>query len=94
MPERMKQLKWRYMLLGAIVAIVGVCFLLFASSAAAITIIIGIFLMLMGLAIGALSIIQRKRDFIFWIRLSFAIILLICLIIVNEENCEAVATPK
>lgn len=89
MTEKIKKLRWRYAFLGALLAIIGFCFLFFSNSAVALTIIVGLFTALVGAAIGALCIMQKKRDFIFFVKLSVAILIFICGILTAVFNDKA-----
>ena len=74
MLEKLNFLKWRYWLAGSLIAVVGLCFLFFSSSPVALFVTVGIIIALLGLAVGALVIVQKKRDLIFALKLSFAVI--------------------
>ena len=75
MLEKLKNIRWEYLILGAIASVFGLCFLFFQSSATTLTVIIGIFLALFGVGTACLCILGKSRGFGFVAKIVAAVLL-------------------
>ena len=77
MLEKLENTRWKYLLFGAIVFVIGLCFLFLQGSLNALTVLVGIIVALCGVALGSLCILGKKRGFAFAVRVSTAAVLFI-----------------
>lgn len=84
--EKIKNTRWEYLILGAIIFVIGLCFLFFPTSLVALTVTVGIILALCGVAIASLCVLSKKRDFAFAIRVSLAAVLFVGGVLVAAFN--------
>lgn len=103
MLEKIKNLPLGYLIYGAVLLILGLCFLIFSGSPVALTVIIGLLLLLLGGAIMAISISKLQRGRAFVLKIVFASICIavgILTIIINDKayasllwiSCIAIVT--
>lgn len=93
MLEKIKSLPLGYLIYGAVLLILGLCFLIFSGSPVALTVIIGLLIAAFGGAIMAISILklQRGRDFVLKIIFaSLCIAVGILTVILNDKAYSAV----
>ncbi len=92
MLEKFKNTRWEHLILGAIIFVIGLCFLFFSKSLAALAVLVGIILALCGLSVGSLCILNKKRDFTFIVKISLASLLFVggvLAIIFNKDSLNA-----
>jgi len=92
MLEKIKGLKWAYVLIGALLGVVGFCLLLLNNSLSALAITIGILLSLFGVGFGVVAVASHKRGIGFVIKIIFAVICLaagVTVAILNESAVDA-----
>ncbi len=90
MLEKLKKVKWGYIVIGILLTVIGVCFLAFNDSLTALAITIGVILSLFGIVFGVLTIANKKRDLVFALKIVFAVICLVSGIITAIFNKDTV----
>ena len=71
MLERIKNIKWGYVVIGLLLCAIGICFIAFNNSLTWLAITIGIILAVFGTVFGVLNIASKKRDFSFAVKIVF-----------------------
>ena len=78
MLEKIKNTKLGHAVYVVLLAIFGLSFLIFCSSSVALTVIIGIFIALLGAAMLALDIIDPQRDRVFIMKIIISSLFIVC----------------
>lgn len=94
--EKIKSVKWGYILIGLLLAAIGLCFLVFNNSLMVLALTIGIILTVFGIVFGTVTIANKTRGFSFAVKMVFSVICLVCGIITmifsQDELSVAVLT--
>ena len=77
MLEKLKNIKWGYLLIGILLLTIGISFISFNKAVIALTITIGVILTLSAAALALLAISSQDRGFAFAIKVAFAVICLV-----------------
>ena len=84
--EKLKNMKWGYLIAGILVSVIGFCFLFFSNSLTALTVTVGIILIFCGLATGSLCILRKNQGFAFTLKIALASVLLVGGVLVSAFN--------
>lgn len=90
MLEKIKSVKWGYILIGLLLGAVGVCFISFNNSLEVLALTVGIILTVFGIVFGTLTIANKTRSFSFAVKIVFAVICLVCGIITMIFSSQSV----
>lgn len=89
MLAKIKNIKWGYVLIAAILGAVGTCFLLFNNSLTTLTVTIGVILAVFGAGVGVIAMAGTKRGLAFALKIGLAVISLASGISVAIFNNDA-----
>lgn len=78
MLEKLKSVRWGYILLGLLVAGVGILFLCFNNSLTVLSLIMGIIMTLYGIVYGVFTLAKRERSVSFALKIVISIISIAC----------------
>lgn len=84
--EKLKSAGWKYSALGAAVFVTGLCFLFLHNSLTALTVVVGIFLSLLGAGMTCLSIFKKSKGFVFIIKIVTSTLLFTVGVLVAAFN--------
>lgn len=90
MLERTRNIKWGYLVIGILLAVIGVCFILFNNSLKALAISVGVILAVFATVFGVLTIASRGRGLAFAGKIIFAIICLVSGIVTAVFNTGSI----
>ncbi len=76
MLEKIKNIKWGYLVIGILLFAIGICFILFNNSLTVLAISIGVILGAFGIIFGVVTIAGKKRGFYFAVKIVFAVMCL------------------
>lgn len=77
MTQKLKKFGWGYIILGIILATLGVCFIAFSGMLSILAVTIGITLAVFGIVFGVITLAKRERSVAFALRITFAALALI-----------------
>lgn len=78
MLKELKNFKWGYILLTALIAASGVCFIAFRETLSTIALIMGVILSLFAVVFAVITISDKKRGVGFALKIAFSVIALSC----------------
>ena len=78
MLKKIKSFNWGYILIGALLVAIGVCFIAFQDAFSALAITMGIILAIVGIGFLVNALIDKKRNVIFGLKIVLAAICIIC----------------
>ena len=76
--KKLKNINFGYILLGVLVAAIGVFFVSFNNSIEVLAIIMGIILALVGIIFGVLTLVKKDRGVRFALKIALSIIFIVC----------------
>ena len=76
MLEKIKNVKWGYLIIGILLLAIGICFIAFNDSLSVLAISIGVILSIFAVVFGVSTIACKKRGFNFAVKIIFAVICL------------------
>jgi uncharacterized membrane protein HdeD (DUF308 family) len=91
MLEKIKNVKWGYIIIGLLLFAIGICFIAFNNSLKWLAIAIGVILSAFGTVFGVVTVANKKRGFSFAVKIIFSIICLasgIITAIFNENSVD------
>ena len=69
---------WGYIFLGALLSLIGICFISFNNSLNTLAICCGVILIVFGVFSGALTLASRDRGLLFGLKIALSVIFIIC----------------
>ena len=91
MLDKLKNIKWGYILVGILLLAIGICFILFNNSLTALTVIIGVILGIFGIVLSVITISEKERGFYFFTKIIFSVICIAAGIITAIFNQSSAA---
>ena len=76
MLEKIKNVKWGYLVIGMLLLAIGICFVSFNNSLSALAITVGVILAAFGAVFGVITISGKKRGFYFAVKIIFSVMCL------------------
>ena len=76
--KKLKDFGWGYILLGAVLIAVGICFISFNTAFNVLAISLGIILAVFGILFGVVTLTGGRRDLVFALRIILAVACMIC----------------
>ena len=78
MLKKIKDFGWGYLLLGVVLAAVGICFIAFGDTFNILAVSIGIILAVFGILFGVVTLTGLRRGVLFALKIALAVICLVC----------------
>lgn len=91
MLEKLKSFAWGYIIIGALLLGVGICFIAFQNAFNVLAIAMGIILSVSGIVFGVLTLVNKKRGIVFALRIALSVIAIACGIVTAVLQSSAIA---
>lgn len=76
--EKSKNIGWGYVVLGILLAVIGICFISFNNALNVMAITIGIILAVFGIVFGVITLSNRSRSIVFALKIILSVMCIVC----------------